>query len=72
MPTTRNKDGELWDPVSGYVYNDDGTVLRDNAQREGGRRPATANPHTAKQAVSAEVDDHGAAIHPELHEEVDA
>lgn len=28
MATIRNKDGELWDPESGFVYNDDGTVRR--------------------------------------------
>lgn len=29
MPVVRNKDGEAWDPETGHVYNDDGTVLRD-------------------------------------------
>lgn len=28
MPLVLNKDREAWDPETGFVYNEDGTVLR--------------------------------------------
>lgn len=59
MPTTRNKDGELWDPATGFVYDDEGSVLRPGHRHE--------KPLTKTQAI-AEVEERE-ALHPELYAE---
>lgn len=46
MTILRNKDGELWDPVSGFVYDDDGKVLRPGLPGH-----TAASPGTVKNAA---------------------